>query len=212
MGKLRRIYKDEENADHTIIHLMVNSNCTNRCNDCCNNQYNLDKVPVATVEELQNAKVVLLTGGEPFLLADIHDFVKSLRWQYQNIEKLYIYTSGYAMYKTRDKWLCYGDFGLYVDRINFSPKCNGDEKAIKKLFDDTDARLFLFHNMSNRIILMDYEGKTTDDDEFIQSLNCSDVSPSAKFSIENRVFQKKFQPNGGVWRRLPIFLDKKSLY
>ena len=212
MGKLRRIYKDEENADHTIIHLMVNSNCTNRCNDCCNNQYNLDKVPVATVEELQNAKVVLLTGGEPFLLADIHDFVKSLRWQYQNIEKLYIYTSGYAMYKTRDKWLCYGDFGLYVDGINFSPKCNGDEKAIKKLFDDTDARLFLFHNMSNRIILMDYEGKTTDDDKFIQSLNCSDVSPSAKFSIENRVFQKKFQPNGGVWRRLPIFLDKKSLY
>ena len=212
MGKLRRIYKDEENADHTIIHLMVNSNCTNRCNDCCNNQYNLDKVPVATVEELQNAKVVLLTGGEPFLLADIHDFVKSLRWQYQNIEKLYIYTSGYAMYKTRDKWLCYGDFGLYVDGINFSPKCNGDEKAIKKLFDDTDARLFLFHNMSNRIILMDYEGKTTDDDEFIQSLNCSDVSPSAKFSIENRAFQKKFQPNGGVWRRLPIFLDKKLLY
>ena len=212
MGKLRRIYKDEENADHTIIHLMVNSNCTNRCNDCCNNQYNLDKVPVATVEELQNAKVVLLTGGEPFLLADIHDFVKSLRWQYQNIEKLYIYTSGYAMYKTRDKWLCYGDFGLYVDGINFSPKCNGDEKAIKKLFDDTDARLFLFHNMSNRIILMDYEGKTTDDDEFIQSLNCSYVSLSAKFSIENRAFQKKFQPNGGVWRRLPIFLDKKSLY
>ena len=212
MGKLRRIYKDEENADHTIIHLMVKSNCTNRCNDCCNKQYNLDKVPVATVEELQNAKVVLLTGGEPFLLADIHDFVKSLRWQYQNIEKLYIYTSGYAMYKTRDKWLCYGDFGLYVDGINFSPKCNGDEKAIKKLFDDTDARLFLFHNMSNRIILMDYEGKTTDDDEFIQSLNCSDVSPSAKFSIENRVFQKKFQPNGGVWRRLPIFLDNKSLY
>ena len=207
MGKLRRIYKDEENADHTIIHLMVNSNCTNRCNDCCNNQYNLDKVPVATVEELQNAKVVLLTGGEPFLLADIHDFVKSLRWQYQNIEKLYIYTSGYAMYKTRDKWLCYGDFGLYVDGINFSPKCNGDEKAIKKLFDDTDARLFLFHNMSNRIILMDYEGKTTDDDEFIQSLNCSDVSPSAKFSIENRAFQKKFKPNGGVWRRLPIFLN-----
>lgn len=209
---MKRLYKDEENADHTIIHLMVNSKCTNRCKNCCNNQYNLDKVPVVTVEELQNAKVVLLTGGEPFLLADIHDFVKSLRWQYQNIEKLYIYTSGYAMYKTRDKWLCYGDFGLYVDGINFSPKCNGDEKAIKKLFDDTDARLFLFHNMSNRIILMDYEGKTTDDDEFIQSLNCSDVSPSAKFSIENRAFQKKFQPNGGVWRRLPIFLDKKSLY
>lgn len=53
MGKMKRLYKDEENADHTIIHLMVNSKCTNRCENCCNNQYNLDKVPVVTVEELQ---------------------------------------------------------------------------------------------------------------------------------------------------------------
>ena len=207
MGKLRRIYKDEENADHTIIHLMVNSNCTNRCKDCCNNQYNLDKVPVVTVEELQNAKVVLLTGGEPFLLADIYGFVKSLRWQYPNIRKLYIYTSGYAMYKARNNWLRHGGFGLYVDGINFSPKCNDDEKAIKKLFKNAFARCFLFNGMSNRIILMDYEGKTTDDDKFIKSLSCTDASPSAKFSIENRVFPKKFKPNGGVWRRLPIFLN-----
>ena len=94
MDKLKRLYKDEENVDHTIIHLMVNSKCTNRCENCCNTQYNLDKVPVVTVEELQNAKVVLLTGGEPFLLSDIYGFVKSLRWQYPNIGKLYIYTSG----------------------------------------------------------------------------------------------------------------------
>ena len=207
MGKLRRIYKDEENADHTIIHLMANSKCTNRCENCCNTQYNLDNVPVVTVEELQNAKVVLLTGGEPFLLDDIYGFVKSLRWQYPNIGKLYIYTSGYAMYKTRNKWLRHVGFGLYVDGINFSPKCNDDEKAIKKLFKNSFARCFLFNGMSNRIILMDYEGKTTDDDKFIKSLGCTDASPSAKFSIEKRVFQKKFKPNGGVWRRLPIFLN-----
>lgn len=54
---------------------------------------------------------------------------------------------------------------------------------------------------------MDYEGKTTDDDKFIKSLDCTEASSSAKFSIENRVFQKKFKPNGGVWRRLPIFLN-----
>lgn len=118
-----------------------------------------------------------------------------------------IYTSGYAMYKARNNWLRHGGFGLYVDGINFSPKCKDDENAIKKLFKNAFARCFLFNSMSNRIILMDYEGKTTDDDKFIKSLSCTDASPSAKFSIEKRVFQKKFKPNGGVWRRLPIFLN-----
>lgn len=51
-----RIYEDEPNADHSVIHLMMNSQCTNRCADCCNNQYDLNTVPVVTVEELKAAK------------------------------------------------------------------------------------------------------------------------------------------------------------
>lgn len=70
------------------------------------------------------------------------------------------------------------------------------------------ARLLLFHpNKSNRIILMNYEGKTTDDDKFIQSLRIEEDLFGESFTIENRKFQKEFQPNGGVWRRLPVFLD-----
>lgn len=34
-----RIYKDEKNADHSIIHLMLNTNCDHRCMLCCNDQY-----------------------------------------------------------------------------------------------------------------------------------------------------------------------------
>lgn len=204
----KRLYKDEKGTDHSIIHLMVNTKCTNKCKDCCNSQYYLDNVPVVTVNELKNAKIVLLTGGEPFLLKDIYGFVKSLRKQYPNIVKLYIYTSGYAMYMTRDNWLTQMGFGLYVDGINFSPKCKGDEKAMEKLFDDVSARLLLFHpNKSNRIILMNYEGKTIDDDKFIQSLRIEEDLFGESFSIEKRNFQKEFQPNGGVWRRLPVFLD-----
>ena len=54
---------------------------------------------------------------------------------------------------------------------------------------------------------MNYEGKTTDDDKFIQSLRIEEDLFGESFTIENRKFQKEFQPNGGVWRRLPVFLD-----
>lgn len=34
-----RVYEDEENADHSVIHLMLNTNCDNHCMLCCNDQY-----------------------------------------------------------------------------------------------------------------------------------------------------------------------------
>lgn len=35
----KRLYKDEKGTDNSIIHLMVNTKCTNKCKDCCNSQY-----------------------------------------------------------------------------------------------------------------------------------------------------------------------------
>lgn len=33
-----RYYEDEENADHSVIHLMLNTDCDNHCMLCCNDQ------------------------------------------------------------------------------------------------------------------------------------------------------------------------------
>ena len=207
---MKRIYKDEENADHSVIHLMMNSQCTNHCVDCCNLQYDLDTVPVVTVEELKAAKVVLLTGGEPFLIPGLLSFVTSLRKQFENIERLYIYTSGFSMLRARSDWASPA-FTLYVDGVNFSPKSYGDEYAIVQLFHNNFHRTLMGNLKSSRFILMDYPGKTTNNEDFIKDLYLDliekDPGCKCKFSIEHRDFQKEFQPNGGVWRRVPVFFD-----
>ena len=53
--KTKRKYTDEPGFDKGAIHLMINRTCTNSCPLCCNKQYDLDTVPVATVEELKVA-------------------------------------------------------------------------------------------------------------------------------------------------------------
>lgn len=214
----KRIYKDEKDADHTSIHLMVNSVCTNRCPDCCNLQYDLDSVPVITVEELKNAKEIMLTGSEPFLMKGICDFCVRLREQYPNIEQLYIYTSGKAMLKRARDW-ARPAAPLFISGINFSPKSYADEVCIKEIFRNSFYRRILGYMQSHRFILMPYPGKKTDDDEFIRDLGIvSDNFVAEGFpslvNIEKRDFQEEFQPNGGVWRRLPIFMDEtvKQIY
>lgn len=62
----KRKYTDEPGSDKGAIHLMINRWCGNSCPLCCNKQYDLDTVPVVTVEELKAAHTVMLTGGEPF--------------------------------------------------------------------------------------------------------------------------------------------------
>lgn len=186
---MKRIYKDEENADHSVIHLMVNSQCTNHCPDCCNNQYDLNTVPVVTVEELKTAKVVLLTGGEPFLIPGLLSFVQSLRMQFANIDRLYIYTSGAAMYRTRKGWAKTG-FTVFVDGINFSPKSRMDELIIDHIFSDSFLRNLMGYMKSSRFILMDYPDKMTNDISFIKDLRLDELENnqcySCKFTIERR--------------------------
>ena len=88
----KRKYTDEPGSDKGAIHLMINRTCTNSCPLCCNKQYDLDTVPVATVEELKAAHTVMLTGGDPFYVTGITEICSHLRHDYPNINQLYIYT------------------------------------------------------------------------------------------------------------------------
>ena len=77
--------------NNKIIHLYLLNKCTHHCKLCCNKQYEVDKIPVVTVEELQYADTICLTGGEPFLLDGICDFAEKLKTQYPNIQYIYVY-------------------------------------------------------------------------------------------------------------------------
>lgn len=203
-----RIYEDEPNADHSIIHLMLNTNCDNRCMLCCNGQFDLSSVPVVTVEELNNARTILLTGGEPFKIPYFADFVQNLRGQYKNIENLYVYTSGYSMYHNLEQWnknKVYTD----IDGINISPKGTNRERwAIQGMLGKNALDCFfpIFASMKScRLILMDRKEKA---DELLATLNLQQYRDlGVRFDVEYRGWQNNFQSNGGVWRRLPVLFN-----
>ncbi len=202
-------YIDEPGADKGIIHLMVNRFCGNSCPLCCNKQYDLDTVPVATVEELKAAHTVLLTGGDPFAVQNITDFCSHLRHEYSNIKHVYIYTSGWCMFFNKEFRRYPEQFFGNVDGINFSPKTKADYEAIKTMLTDGDFAIdFFAHVRSNRIILMPNDFMTREDqEEYIESLPLKGLAfYGAKFEVEYREWQEDFKPNGGIWRRLSVFL------
>lgn len=205
----KRKYTDEPGADNGAIHLMINRWCGNSCPLCCNKQYDLDTVPVVTVEELKAAHTVMLTGGDPFHVTGIIDICSHLRHDYPNIKQLYIYTSGSWMLLNEEVMVHYYQLLTYVDGINFSPKGEWDYAAIKKMLTNRDfAPEFSTRTRSNRIILMPNDFMTREEQEkFIESLHLKGLAfYGAKFEVEYRKWQDEFKPNGGVWRRLPVFL------
>ena len=205
----KRKYTDESGADKRIIHLIINKFRGSIFPFCCKNQYDLDTVPVATVEELKAAHTVVLTGGEPFVVPGIIDFCSHLRFDYPNIKQLYVCTSGYEMSCHDELAFDPYYFSRNVNGIYFSPKIEIDYKAIKKLLTKKSFALEFFHLVrSNRIIIMPNDFMTREEQEkFIESLHLKGLAfYGAKFEVEYREWKEEFKPNGGVWRRLPVFL------
>lgn len=205
----KRKYTDESGADKRIIHLIINKFRGSIFPFCCKNQYDLDTVPVATVEELKAAHTVVLTGGEPFVVPGIIDFCSHLRFDYPNIKQLYVCTSGYEMSCHDELAFDPYYFSRNVNGIYFSPKIEIDYKAIKKMLTKKSFALEIFHLVrSNRIIIMPNDFMTREEQEkFIESLHLKGLAfYGAKFEVEYREWQEEFKPNGGVWRRLPVFL------
>lgn len=87
----------ERKVKPEIMHLMILDNCDHKCNLCCNKMYDIDKIPVATVEEMKTVHTVCITGGEPFMSnINIDRFALNLKKQFPNVENVYVYTSGSA--------------------------------------------------------------------------------------------------------------------
>lgn len=207
--KTKRNYTNESGADKRVIHLIINKFRGSIFPFCCKNQYDLDTVPVATVEELKAAHTVVLTGGEPFVVPGIIDFCSHLRFDYPNIKQLYVCTSGYVMSCHDELAFDPFYFSRNVNGIYFSPKIEIDYKAIKEMLTKKSFALEFFHLVhSNHIILTPNDFMTRKQQEkYIESLPLKGLAfYGAKFEVEYRKRQEEFKPNGGVWRRLPVLL------
>lgn len=139
-----------------IYHLLIKKECNHKCPLCCNRLYDLDKLPTITVEQLQTADVVCLTGGEPFMISppDLVQLCRNLRAQFPNVQKLYIYTSGFALLK----WPIIQWFILlyYIDGLSISPKSQHEWDALREMI-LTDSWYHAISNprFSNRIYVFD---------------------------------------------------------
>lgn len=53
-----------------ILRLLVTKKCLRGCKGCCNKDWNLDALPEFRPEIMQKADLIMLTGGEPMLVAE----------------------------------------------------------------------------------------------------------------------------------------------
>lgn len=180
--------------DKTIMHLFILSKCDHQCKLCCNNQYNIDEISVATVEELKTIDTLCITGGEPFLSKTNLDMLAyRLKKQYSNIKKIYVYTSGSALYRHFPQTL------NYIDGVNIAPKNKRDWESLRGiryhmnylvLSDLKDNRLYVFK------------------DQLSQMEEYKHIVDDLHLNIINRKWVTTFNtPENEIFRRLPILLD-----
>lgn len=183
-----------------IYHILIKKECNHNCPLCCNRLYDIDKLPTITVEQLQTADVVCLTGGEPFLLGqrNLINLCKNIRNQFSNIKRLYIYTSGdNAQNILYTNWM---ELYRWVDGINFSPKNSIEWKTLQKLLRDT---LFFLPSStrpskSNRIYV--FQDQINNSKIFLKGIF---IPP--EWEIIGRKWDKEFKtPENEHFVRLPI--------
>lgn len=174
------------------IHLFLLEKCDHACELCCNKQYEINKIPVITVDELKQAETILFTGGEPFLIGnELTGLARRIKTQYSNIKNIYVYTSGPALldYLEDDNNL------HYLDGVSIAPKNKYDVECLEALFLKYNRGLNSLR--SNRIYMFpEFKDK-------IEDLYNS-TSELSHIELIDRKWQETFEPGPGVFRRLPI--------
>lgn len=145
MAKLNKKNKKTEK----IIHLLITSLCNRNCEFCCNKQYDLNKIPYVTDEELKNAETLLLTGGEPFLFSNPCEIATHYKLKYKNIKNIYVYTNALELLR----YLNLNKFLNGIDGLSVSIKNELDLWAFNKLVKNpkinklTSNRVYIFDNL-----------------------------------------------------------------
>lgn len=179
------------------IHLFLLEKCDHTCKLCCNKQYEIDSIPVITVDELKQAETILFTGGEPFLVGNrLTELAKRIKTQYSNIKNIYAYTSGAALLEyLTDNLLHLESVLSYLDGVSIAPKNKYDIACLEALFFRYNR---LLNNLRSNRIYMFPEFK--DKIEIIYN----STSELNHIDLIDREWQETFEPGHGVFRRLPI--------
>lgn len=202
MSKNLDYFNGKNESDKKIIHLYVLEKCSHKCKLCCNKLYNTDDIPVVTVNELKEAETICLTGGEPFLVNEICDYAKQIKLQYPNIKQVYVYTCGDSLFT----WLKTNKKLHSIDGVNISPKNKYDVECVRNIFANKDFRENILGLWSNRIYVFPNVRDLKINGECWNWREMMNVYGYESIKIINREWQEEFEPDSGIFRRLPILL------
>ena len=182
-----------------IYHILIKRECAHKCPLCCNRLYDLDNLRTITGDQLRTAHTVCLTGGEPFMMDswDLIHLCRGIRTQYPNIQKLYIYSSGYgfALFSL-DHWL---KLINVIDGLNVSPKNEYEWHTLQVLHKQRHwAEYMSDPKLSNRLYVFDDQWQEW---EKIRG----EVQLSDNWQVIGRKWDAEFKtPENEHFVRLPI--------
>ena len=187
-----------EKVKPEIMHLMVLSRCNYNCELCCNKLYDIDKIPVATVEELKTIHTLCITGGEPFIASiNLNDFARSVKDDFPNVKNIFVYTSGVMLLYNLPQVFS------YIDGLSICPKSMKDWLALEKIANSTSH--YYLNNISklasNRLYVFKeqvalFEGIF------------KHIAELLNLNVLYRTWDKEFKtPDNEIFRRLPILLN-----
>lgn len=184
-----------------IMHLMILDRCDHQCKLCCNKLYDIEKIPVATVEELKQVHTVCITGGEPFMASiDIDGLAENIKKQYENVKNVYVYTSGAAL-RTYLAKRVFSPF-LHIDGLNIAPKNGLDWEELRWIYEFAPIScLDSINNLkSNRLYVFKEQKEIFERRyRFLPKMH--------NLNVIYRKWDKEFKtPDNEIFRRLPIFL------
>lgn len=184
------ILNEYNDQNKHIIHLMITNKCNRKCLDCCNNQYNVNNIPVIIDEELLQAKDVFLTGGEPFAYAYPNEVARILKVIYKNINRVFVYTNACELVE----YVNNGGKLDHIDGLTISIKNKIDKEVFEKYIAYNED---IYTNKCNRVYL--FEG-------------FEDTNVPYYFDTYNRKWQKNFVAAPySIFRRNATFAEDGRL-
>lgn len=182
------------NVKPEVMHLMILDKCDKDCKYCCNKLYDIDKIPVATVEELKQVHTVCITGGEPFFSdIDISSLALYIKGSYPNVKSVYVYTSGMALSAKVQH------IAPFLDGINIAPKSAVDWRCLEMIAEHYDHAKKVAALKSNRLYVFR--------DQIPMFNKHKSVAEKLNLEVIYRKWDKKFNtPSNEIFRRVPIFI------
>lgn len=187
-----------EKVKPEIMHLMVLSRCNYNCELCCNKLYDIDKIPVATVEELKTIHTLCITGGEPFIASiNLNDFARSVKDGFPNVKNIFVYTSGVMLLYNLPQVFS------YIDGLSICPKSMKDWLALEKIANSTSH--YYLNNISNLSSNRLYVFK---EQVALFEGRFKHIAEMLNLNVLYRTWDKEFKtPDNEIFRRLPILLN-----